>query len=490
VPSEIRVEAFTHTIDGRGATSPASFDVINPATGAAFARCPDASREQLDEAVAAARRAWTPWSRLSFDERRDLLRRFAAGMRVHAEELAQTLVLEQGKTIGECRKELAFVPVQIERLSSIDVADEILRDDPEGRIELRYRPLGVVGIITPWNVPVGIAIGRITQALYTGNTVVQKPSPYTPLATLRMGEIARESFPPGVLNVLAGGNDLGSWMTGHPGIDKISFTGSVPTGKKVLASSSTNLKRVTLELGGNDPAIVLDDVDPQAVAPKLFQAAFANCGQICVAIKRLYVPESIYEPMCQALAAIARSVRVGDGLDPDTQMGPLQNRMQYDKVLGILEDTRRVGARILCGGQALDRPGYFIAPTIVADISEGTRLVDEEPFGPVLPVIKYRHLDDAIRRANDTRYGLSGSVWTNDLARGAEVAARLEVGTAYVNQHRIPDATVPFGGAKESGLGREYSALGLKSYMEAQVVSVSPLTAGPAGTRPEGGTSR
>ena len=210
---------------------------------------------------------------------------------------------------------------------------------------------------------------------------------------------------------------------------------------------------MTLELGGNDAAIVLDDVDPKAIAPQLFRAAFANCGQICVAIKRLYVPESIYEPMCEALAEIARSIKVGDGLDPESQMGPLQNKMQYDKVLAILEDTRKAGARILCGGHALDRPGYFIAPAIVADIAEGTRLVDEEPFGPVLPVIKYRDLDDAIRRANDTRYGLSGSVWTNDLARGAEIAARLEVGTAYVNQHHIPDATVPFGGAKESGPG-------------------------------------
>ena len=468
------LHAFTHTIDGRAATSPTSFDVFNPATGAVFAQSPDASRAQLDQAVAAARRAFGPWSRLSFQERRTCLFQFAAAMRGQVEELAQVLVREQGKTLAECRKELSFVPLQIERLASIEVSGEVLRDDDVGRIELRYRPLGVVGIITPWNVPVGIAIGRIIQALYTGNTVVQKPSPYTPLATLRMGETARQVLPPGVLNILAGGNDLGSWMTEHPGIDKISFTGSVPTGKKVLAGASANLKRVTLELGGNDAAIVLDDVDPKAIAPQLFQAAFANCGQICVAIKRLYVPEKIYDAMCEALAGIARSIKVGDGLDPDSQMGPLQNKMQYDKVLGILEDTRRVGARILCGGHALDRPGYFIAPTIVADIAEGTRLVDEEPFGPVLPVIKYRDVDEAIRRANDTRYGLSGSVWTNDLERGAEIAARLEVGTAYVNQHHIPDATVPFGGAKESGLGREYSALGLKSYMEAQVVSVAP----------------
>jgi acyl-CoA reductase-like NAD-dependent aldehyde dehydrogenase len=470
------LDPYTHTIDGRGATSLRSFGIVNPATGAVFAQCPDATRVQLDEAVAAARRAFGPWGGLSFGDRREALLRFAVAMGGRVDDLAPLLVREQGKTLAECRRELSFVPRQIERLSAIEVKGEVLPSDDETRVELRYRPLGVVGIITPWNVPVGIAIGRIAQALYTGNTVVQKPSPYTPLTTLRMGEVSRDVLPPGVLNIIAGaGPDLGAWMTAHPGIDKISFTGSVPTGKTVLASASSNLKRVTLELGGNDPAIVLDDVDPRMVAPKIFQAAFANCGQICVAIKRLYVPEPLYEAMCNALTEIARSIHVGDGLDPRTQMGPLQNKMQYDKVLGILEDTKNAGARILCGGEALDRPGYFIAPTIVADIQEGTRLVDEEPFGPVLPVIRYRDVDDAIRRANDTRYGLSGSVWTNDLARGADVAARLEVGTAYVNEHRIPDATVPFGGAKESGLGREYSSLGLKSYMEAQVISVSPL---------------
>jgi acyl-CoA reductase-like NAD-dependent aldehyde dehydrogenase len=366
-----------------------------------------------------------------------------------------------------------------------DVVPDVHRDDRHGRWSFVHeqgqavveheRPLGVAGIITPWNVPVGIAIGRITQALYTGNTVVQKPSPYTPLATLRMGVLAQQVLPPGVLNVLAGGNDLGAWMTTHPGIDKLSFTGSVATGKQVLAGAAGTLKRVTLELGGNDPAIVLDDADPAVVAPRIFQAAFANSGQICVAIKRLYVPESLYEAMGEALAALARAIRVGDGLDPASQMGPVQNRAQFDKVLAIIDDARASGARILCGGHALDRPGYFIAPAIVTDIEDGTRLVEEEPFGPVLPVLRYRDVDEAIRRANATRYGLSGSVWTRDLDRGAAIAARLEVGTAFVNEHRIPDATVPFGGAKESGLGREYSALGLKSYMEPQVVHVAPL---------------
>jgi acyl-CoA reductase-like NAD-dependent aldehyde dehydrogenase len=463
---------FTQLIDGRQEASETSFDVINPATGEVFARSPNASKAQLDAAVAAARRAFTGWRSLSFEERRDYLMRFGQAFKERVEDLIPLLVREQGKPLAAARAELSYTPLQIEKLCALQVPTEVLRDNAQGRVELRYRPLGVVGIITPWNVPVSIAVGRITQALYTGNTAIQKPSPYTPLTTLKMGEIARDIFPPGVLNILAGTDELGPWLTEHPGIDKISFTGSVATGKKVLASASSNLKRVTLELGGNDAAIVLGDVDPVKVASDVFWAAFANCGQICLAIKRLYVHDSIYEPVCQALANLARNVKVGDGLDPGVQIGPIQNRMQYEKVLGFLEDTKRLGARILTGGHALDGPGYFIAPTIVADIKEGTRLVDEEPFGPILPVIRFSDVEDVIRRANDTRYGLGGSVWTNDLQRGAEIAARLEAGTTWVNQHSLPDPHVPFGGAKESGLGREYSSLGLKSYMEAQVINI------------------
>jgi acyl-CoA reductase-like NAD-dependent aldehyde dehydrogenase len=467
---------YTHTIDGRGETSSAHFDVINPADGKPFARCPDANKAQLDSAVAAARRAFVGWKARSFEERRAHLNRFGQAFKERIEDLIPLLVREQGKPLYAARAELSYVPLQIERLCALEVRDEVLRDDENGRVELHYRPLGVVGIITPWNVPVSIAIGRIAQALYTGNTAVQKPSPYTPLTTLKMGEVTRGILPPGVLNIIAGGDELGPWITEHPGIDKISFTGSVATGKKVLASASTNLKRVTLELGGNDAAIVLDDVDPAKVAPTIFWAAFANSGQICVAIKRLYVHDRIYEPFCQALAEIAASVKVGDGMDPEVKIGPIQNRMQYEKVLSFLEDTKRSGARILTGGHALDRPGYFIAPTIVADIKEGTRLVDEEPFGPILPVIRYNEIDDVVRRANDTRYGLGGSVWTNDIKKGAAIAARLEAGTTWVNQHNLPDAHIPFGGAKESGLGREYSVLGLKSYMEAQVINIPATT--------------
>jgi acyl-CoA reductase-like NAD-dependent aldehyde dehydrogenase len=320
---------------------------------------------------------------------------------------------------------------------------------------------------------VNLALGPLVSALYTGNTVILKPSPYTPLTTLKVGEILKDIFPAGVVNVLAGGDELGAAMTAHAGIDKISFTGSVATGKRVLASAAATLKRVTLELGGNDPAIVMGDVDPRAVAKKIFFASFVNSGQVCMAIKRIYAHASIYDALCAALVEEARKAKVGNGLDPNTELGPVQNKMQYDKVVGLINDTKKAGATFLAGGEIPPGPGYFLPPTLVTNVADDSRLVQEEQFGPIVPILKFDDVEDALRRANDTRYGLSGSVWTKDLTRGAEIAARLEVGTAWVNQHRTTSAFVPFGGAKESGLGRQYSALGLKSYMEPEVVSVA-----------------
>lgn len=465
-------QGFTQTIDGRGEGSPTSFDVINPATGEAFARCPDATSEQLDRAVAAARRAFLAWRGTSQEQRRAALQAFGAAVRERTDEIAALLTREQGKPLQRAKEEIQRALANLEGIVANRLETEVLRDDARGRVEIQHHPLGVIGAITPWNVPVLLAMPKIAQALYTGNTIVLKPSPYTPLTTLLLGEIARDAFPAGVVNILAGGNDFGRWMTEHAGIDKISFTGSVATGKRVMASAAATLKRVTLELGGNDAAIVLDDVDVKAIAPKLFWAAFGNSGQICQAIKRLYVHENVYDALCDALVAIAGSVRIGEGFEEGVLLGPVQNRMQYERVLELLADTKRQpGVRILCGGDALPRPGYFIAPTIVADIAEGTRLVDEEPFGPVLPVLRFRDVDDALRRANDSRFGLAGSVWSADEARAKAVAEQLEVGTAWINHHLGVEADVPFGGFKESGIGREYGIDGLRHYSEVRAVS-------------------
>jgi acyl-CoA reductase-like NAD-dependent aldehyde dehydrogenase len=463
---------FSLLIDGESVATQATLEVINPATGEVFARCPAAGRAELDRAVASARRAFSSWSELTFDERTTAIQRMAGVLKANADSLAELLTREQGKPLQQSKDEINRAATLTEGMLKIRFATETIVDDAEKRIELRYVPLGVAGIITPWNAPINLAIGPLVSALYTGNTVVLKPSPYTPLSTLKIGELIRSVFPPGVVNVLAGGDTLGQWMTEHAGIDKISFTGSVATGKKVMASAAGTLKRVTLELGGNDAAIVLDDVDPKAVAPKLFFAGFVNSGQVCMAIKRIYAHEKIYDALCEALAEEARKWTVGDGLNPATKLGPIQNRMQYDKVVGVIEDTKKAGGTFIAGGEQPKSSGYFVNPAIVTGLDESSRLVREEQFGPVVPVLKFTDVNDAVRRANDTRYGLSGSVWSRDPERAAAIAAKLEVGTAWVNQHRATAANVPFGGAKESGIGRTYSDLGLKAYMEPRVVSV------------------
>ncbi len=469
--AQLRMD-FANLIDGEMVSGKEWFDVLNPATGQAFARAPLLSRAQLDRAVAAARRAFPAWRATAVADRRAAIGRMAQILTDNAAALAELLTLEQGKPVGQSRDEISRAATQSVGMADIVIADELLEDNAQRRIELKYFPLGVVGIITPWNAPINLAAGPLVAALYTGNTVVLKPSPYTPLCTLKIAALLREVFPPGVLNVVAGPDELGEWMTAHPGIDKISFTGSVQTGKQVMASCAGTLKRFTLELGGNDAAIVLDDVDPRAVAPKLFFAAFVNSGQVCMAIKRIYAHASIYEELCTALAEEATKARVGSGLEPGVQLGPIQNKEQYEKVIGILNDTTAQGARILAGGRVPEGPGYFFPPTVVADIDEHSRLVQEEQFGPIVPVLKFSDEEDALRRANDTRFGLSGSVWSADPERAARLAARLEVGTAWINQHRTTSATVPFGGAKESGIGRQYAALGLKGYMEPRVISV------------------
>ncbi|MEO8315727.1 MAG: aldehyde dehydrogenase family protein [Pseudomonadota bacterium] len=458
-------------IDGQLVDTAARLDVINPATGDVFTNCPAAGSAELDAAVTAARRAFPAWKALSFAQRAGYLSRFAAALESQQEPLARLLTQEQGKPVGQSRDEISRGATLCVGMTKIQLGSEVILDNAERYIELRYQPLGVAGIITPWNAPVNLAIGPLTSALYTGNCAIIKPSPFTPLTTLRIGELLREIFPPGVVNVLAGGDELGALLTAHSGIDKISFTGSVATGKKVMASCAGTLKRVTLELGGNDAAIVLEDVDVADVAKKLFFAATVNSGQVCMAVKRIYAHEKVYDALCAALVAEAGRAKLGDGLDPATTLGPIQNRRQYERVCELKEDARQHGS--LAEGQA--RPaggGYFVAATVVTGLGDSDRLVAEEQFGPVFPVMKFVDVEDAIARANDTRFGLAGSVWSRDLKRAQDIAGRLEVGTAWVNQHRATMATVPFGGAKESGIGRTYSRLGLEAYMEPQVISV------------------
>jgi acyl-CoA reductase-like NAD-dependent aldehyde dehydrogenase len=464
--------ADANLIDGRLVGSNASFDVVDPATGRAFALCPDASQADLDAAVAAARRAFPAWAALGFEGRRALIFTLADRITAAADELAPLLTREHGKPLDQARMELAVSGHHMKQLASLELPDEVLRDDDRGKVELRYHPLGVVGAIAPWNFPIALAMHKVAQALYTGNTLVLKPSPYTPLTTLAVARLAADVFPAGVLNVVAGGNDLGAWMTAHADIDKITFTGSVATGKKVLASAAGTLKRVTLELGGNDATLVLEDADLDKAAAGIARSSFFNSGQICMAIKRVYVAESVRDALLERLVAKVEALKVGPGTEPGTDMGPIQNEVQFDKVKAYLEDAvARPGANVLTGGSVRGGEGYFIEPTIITGLSEDVPLVREEQFGPVLPVLTFASVDEAVARANDTRFGLGASVWSRDEAQAREVAGRLMAGTVWINRHGLNESDVPFGGMKESGYGREHGVLGIRAYQELQVVS-------------------
>lgn len=465
-------------IDGKRVPAESSFTVINPATEGSAGECPIASPEQLDAAVAAAAKAFETWSSAPDEERAAACGSVAQALQEHAEEIAQILTREQGKPLNGAgsRFEMGGAAAWAGFPGSLSLPEKIIQDDDNVTIVQRRKPIGVVGSITPWNWPVMIAIWHIMPAVRTGNTVVIKPSPYTPLSTLRMVERINEVLPPGVVNCVTGRDELGAWMTSHPGIQKMIFTGSINTGKKVMSSSAETLKRVTLELGGNDAGIVLDDANPAEIAPGIIQGSFINNGQTCAALKRLYVHESVYDELCDELANAASGAKMGDGSNEETEQGPIQNKMQYDKVVGLYQDAVANGGRVLCGGEIPDGPGYFMPFTIVADVIDGMRIVDEEQFGPLLPVIKYSDIDDALQRANGLDTGLGGSVWSSDPARGAAVAAQLECGSAWVNSHGGIAPNVPFGGVKCSGIGVEFGEEGLLEYTTIQTVTI-PKTA-------------
>lgn len=450
-----------------------SFSVLNPATESLVGECPCASVNQLDAAVAAAHEAFKQWQFSSDDERKQRLHRIADKIEAHAAELSEIIVAEQGKPMFLAQAEVGGAVAWTRATAELEIPLEVIEDSPGKRIEMHRKPLGVVGSITPWNWPLMIAVWHIMPALRTGNTVVIKPSEYTPLNTLRLVELINEVMPEGVVNAVTGKADIGRAMSVHARINKIVFTGSTATGKDIMFHAANNLKRLTLELGGNDAGIVLPGTDVDAVAMPIFQGAFLNMGQTCAALKRLYVHESIYPSLCDKLTEIAQQQQVGDGMAPETTFGPVQNSRQLEIVTDLVEDARSQGARILCGGERLAGKGYFYPPTIIADVHDGMRIVDEEQFGPVLPVICYSDVDDAVRRANDCDAGLGGSVWGSDIDFAKQVATRLECGTAWVNGHAEVLPHAPFGGCKMSGFGVEFGVEGLLEYTAPQLLNIN-----------------
>ena len=457
------------TIDGQEVPGADSFDVVNPATGEVFTQAPVCSSTQLDAAFASARSAQRAWAADEGSRVKAMLQ-VAEHLAAAGPELANLLMLETGKPITLASYEPAICAMWLQYYAGLDMPREVIQDDETAKIEVAYRPLGVVAAITPWNFPLGLSMWKISAALRAGNTVVLKPSPFTPVATLRMGQLMAEVLPAGVVNVVTGGNDLGAAMSAHPVPRKVSFTGSVAAGTKVAVAAAADLKRVTLELGGNDAAIVLADADVSTVAQKIFATAFFNSGQACALPKRIFAHASIHDELAEALGAIASSVKVGDVSSPDSQMGPLSTRPQFDRVKGLVEDALSHGVRAVSGGSAIDGPGFFFQPTVLVGASDSERIVAEEQFGPALPILSFTDEEDALRRANDTTFGLSGSVWSADEDRARALAERLECGYSWINTHAALTPYAPFGGAKSSGVGVENGVVGLLSFTQAQTV--------------------
>ena len=468
---------YSMYIGGEAVEAARTFEVVNPALGVAFAAVQSAEPEHVDAAVAAARAAFPGWSALPDGDRQALMHALGVALEGNVPELMELVTRETGKPLQGLNNvgagmEVGGAIAWTHVTADLELAPQLIQDNEEARIEVHRKPLGVVASITPWNWPLMIAIWHIIPAMRAGNTVVIKPSEYTPIATARFVELANAVLPAGVLNLVTGNGPIGAALSRHPGVDKVVFTGSTATGRKIMEGAAATLKRLTLELGGNDAGIVLPDVDVKAVAPRLFGAAFHNNGQTCACLKRLYVHDSIYDAVCDELARLAREVRVGDGLEPQTQLGPLQNAAQRELVAGLADDARANGGRILAGGRSLAGAGYFFEPTIVAGLTNGARLVDEEQFGPILPVIRYGDVEQAIRLANDSPNGLGGSVWSSDPARATDVGKRLECGTVWINEHGAVQPDAPFGGVKQSGIGVEFGRQGLEEFTTIQTVKI------------------
>jgi acyl-CoA reductase-like NAD-dependent aldehyde dehydrogenase len=457
-----------------GVTDPNGREILDPATGEVVGRAPERSVEDLEAAVARARAAQPSWGARTDQDRIELLLRAAQAVETAAEPLAELLSREQGKPLNgpNARVEVGACAAWLRATAATHLPVETVMDDKDTHAELHYRPVGVVGAIGPWNWPMMITIWQVAPALRMGNTVVVKPSEYTPLSVLALVEVLNSALPADLLIAVAGGREVGARLSSHPDVDKLMFTGSTATGQAIIKSSADTVKRLTLELGGNDAGIVLPDVDPQAIAEGLFWGAFINTGQTCAALKRLYVHTDVYDEVCTALVDVTRTMPMGRGLDEQNVLGPLQNRAQYDVVARLVDAARDAGAKILIGGDPdPDAPGHFYPVTLVADLDDHSPLVAEEQFGPALPIVRYEDLDQAVEMANALDVGLGASVWSSDRNAARTVAARLEAGTVWINSHGGVHPMIPFGGVKKSGYGLEFGVEGLKAVAVPQVIN-------------------
>lgn len=469
--------AFSLTINGAPVHTAQNFDVINPATAEVAASCPLGTVADLDAAVAAAGAAFPAWAATDDAERAAALGKIADLIEANAAELSNLITQEQGKpqTGPGANFEVEGAVGWTRVTAGLSLTPDVLIDTDEERVEIHREPVGVVASITPWNWPLMIAIWHIMPAIRIGCTVVIKPSPYTPLSTLRLVTLINEAgiLPAGVLNAVTGDAEVGDRISGHPDIDKITFTGSIPTGRRIMERAGATLKKLTLELGGNDAGIILPGTDMSSLMEPLFWGSFINAGQTCSCLKRLYVHKDDVATVGAALAAFVKEIPVGNGLDEGVLIGPLSNKMQFDKVSAMVDDAKAKGARVLAGGEASDGPGYFYPLTVLTGCTAEMDVVTDEQFGTVLPIIAYDSVDDAVEAANSLEVGLGASVWGNDTGAATQVAKRLQAGTRWVNRHAVLNPMVPMGGVKQSGIGVEFSEEGLREYTTIQVLSIA-----------------
>lgn len=472
----IDARPYSMLVDGETVTSAETIAVRNPATAAVIGQAPAASAADLDRAVAAAQRAFTGWKATSPDERKALLIKMAKVIEANVDELSSLFTQEQGRPVPGSKAEILGSAYWLRATTQLDIPVEVTEETETRRIEVHHVPLGVVCAIVPWNFPILLAIWKIGPALLAGNTIVLKPSPFTPLTTLRIGELIRDVFPAGVVNIISGGDALGPLMTAHKGFAKITFTGSTATGRRVMESAAKDLKRITLELGGNDAAIVMADVDVDAVAGQLFEGAFHNSAQVCVATKRLYIHEDIYDQLRDRLHQLAKDLKVGDGAEQGVRYGPIQNEPQYRRVLALIDEARANGLTVLEGGPVPEQ-GYFVPLTLIDNPPDDARVVTEEAFGPVLPLLKFSDIDDVVARANDSEYGLAGAVWSADVAQATAIAHRLDTGTVWINQNLQSTPFTPLAGAKQSGFGQENGLPGLLEFTRPKSIYIPKIAA-------------
>jgi len=466
---------FKLTIGGEALSTPTTFDVVNPADESFVAACPQGTVELIDAAVAAARGALPAWSAASDAERVGKLNAIAALIEEHHQELSQLITREQGKPQSGpgANLEVEAAAGWTRVAARVSLSEETLQDDRSGRIVLRRKPVGVVGSITPWNWPLLIAVCNIVPAIRVGCTVVIKPSPYTPLSTLRLVELMNQVLPPGVINVVTGAAKLGTHLVDHPHVDKIVFAGSIATGKQIMGGAARTLKRVALRLGGNDAGIVLPDTFIEPLLEKLFWGCFINSGQTYGALKRLYVHEDQYEEVVEQFADYVARIPVGNGLDPKSLIGPVSNETQLNWIVALVNDARLHGARIVTGGRRTKARGYFHPLTVIANATDDMRVVKHERLCPVIPILKYTTVHEAIVRANSFAPGLGGSVWGDDPQEATRYASQLECSTAWVNQHGALNTFAPFDGVKSSDLDIRVKVDGLKEFTTTQVIDVA-----------------